>query len=79
MRRFGVETTCAYQELSDVPVKVDGRAEPWGNGHAMLACDGLTDGSFAVINADDYSGKNRLIKASSYLPILKTKRRSAIN
>jgi hypothetical protein len=36
--------------------EVGGRAKPWGTGHAVLsACDDI-DGSFGVINADDFYG-----------------------
>ena len=31
--------------------------KPWGTGQAVLSCRGLIDGPFAVINADDYYGK----------------------
>ncbi|NLK98365.1 nucleotidyltransferase family protein [Defluviitalea saccharophila] len=56
-----VELVYAYQEIDDLPegYKVpEGRAKPWGTGHAILACRDLIDGPFAVINADDYYGKN---------------------
>ena len=33
----------------------------------MLCCDGLIDGPFAVINADDYYGKQGFIAAAEYL------------
>ena len=36
---------------------IEGRTKPWGTGHAVLSCDGIVDGPFAVINADDYYGK----------------------
>ena len=34
----------------------EGRAKPWGTGHAVLAARGAVDGPFAVCNADDYYG-----------------------
>lgn len=37
------------------------------NLHAIPACDGIVDSPFAVINADDYYGKNGFIKAASFL------------
>ena len=64
---LGVEVEFAYQELHDAPIQVDGRTKPWGTGHAVLACDGMIDGPFAVINADDYYGKNGFVKASEFL------------
>lgn len=64
---LGVKIHYAYQEITDAPVKIEGRTKPWGTGHAVLACKGLIDGPFAVINADDYYGKNGFIKASEFL------------
>ncbi|MBR6780950.1 MAG: nucleotidyltransferase [Clostridia bacterium] len=50
----------AFQNIDNLPdgysVPV-GRTKPWGTGHAVLSCDGMIDGPFAVINADDYYGK----------------------
>ena len=64
---LGVEVAYAYQELEDVPIHVEGRTKPWGTGHAVLACEGLIDSPFAVINADDYYGKKGFVKASEFL------------
>ncbi len=64
----GVEVCYAFQELSNIPGEVpEGRTKPWGTGHAVLACDGVLNAPFAVINADDYYGKNGFIKAAEFL------------
>lgn len=34
----------------------EGRAKPWGTGHAVLTARDAVDGPFAVCNADDYYG-----------------------
>ena len=50
----------AFQELSDVPEGFsvpEGRTKPWGTGQAVLACKGIVNEPFLVINADDYYGK----------------------
>ena len=55
-----MEVEFAYQDLNDVPagIKVpEGREKPWGTTQAMLACRNL-DVPFAIINADDYYGKD---------------------
>ena len=67
-----VKVAYAFQELSDIPdfpgkEKVAGRTKPWGTGHAVLACDGLLDSPFCVINADDYYGKEGFVKAAQFL------------
>lgn len=65
---LGVEIAYAFQEMTNIPgIVPEGRTKPWGTGHAILACDGLLDGPFAVINADDYYGKNGFVKASEFL------------
>lgn len=49
-----------FQELDDLPegfaCPAD-RVKPWGTGQAVLCCRGVVKGPFAVINADDYYGK----------------------
>ena len=65
---LGVEVCYAFQELSDVPIKVpEGRTKPWGTGHAVLCCRDLISEPFAVINADDYYGKDGFVKAAEFL------------
>ena len=57
-RRCNVEVAYAFQDLQDIPgVVPEGRTKPWGTGHAVLAARDLIDSPFAVINADDYYGK----------------------
>ena len=57
-RRCNVEVVYAYQDLQDIPgVVPEGRTKPWGTGHAVLAARDLIESPFAVINADDYYGK----------------------
>lgn len=49
-----------FQELDRLPAGFtvpEGREKPWGTGHAILCCAGVVDGAFAVINADDYYGR----------------------
>jgi NDP-sugar pyrophosphorylase family protein len=56
-RFINIEYAC--QDIRDIPpgqTVPDGRAKPWGTGHAVLAARDIIDGPFAVINADDYYG-----------------------
>ena len=51
----------AYQQLDMLPEGYSvppTRTKPWGTGHAVLCSKDLVDGPFAVINADDYYGRN---------------------
>ena len=64
----GVEVCYAFQELANIPIALpEGRTKPWGTGHAILACDGILQEPFAVINADDYYGKEGFKKAAAFL------------
>lgn len=66
--KCGVHVAYAFQELDRVPIKVpEGRVKPWGTGHAVMMTEGLADGPFAVINADDYYGKESFEKAAKML------------
>ena len=48
--------------------KAEGRAKPWGTGHAVLtACEAI-DGSFAVVNADDFYGAHSFQLLGDALP-----------
>lgn len=44
-----------------------GREKPWGTGHAVLSCADVLDAPFAVINGDDFYGRDALKKIYSFL------------
>lgn len=55
-----VKIEFAFQDINNIPegyTVPDGRTKPWGTGHAILSCKDIVDGPFAVINADDFYGK----------------------
>lgn len=65
----------AFQELDNLPVGYtlpDGRTKPWGTGHAVLAAKDLINEPFAVINADDYYGRDPYEKIYTYLKDIKS-------
>ncbi|GMV78509.1 MAG: nucleotidyltransferase [Chitinophagaceae bacterium] len=43
------------------------RKKPWGTAHAVLCCKEKVNEPFAVINADDYYGKDAFVKAYQFL------------
>ena len=54
-----IKVEYAFQELTDLPtgyVCPDTRVKPWGTGAAIYSARNLINGSFAVINADDFYG-----------------------
>lgn len=65
-----IEVKYAFQELDDLPAGYsipDGRVKPFGTGHAVLACRDMVNSPFAVINADDYYGKQGFKLIYDYL------------
>ncbi|MGN0437160.1 MAG: sugar phosphate nucleotidyltransferase [Lachnospiraceae bacterium] len=59
-----------FQDIHDLPEGFtcpEGRTKPWGTGQAVLACRGIVTVPFAVINADDYYGKEAFVKMYQYL------------
>lgn len=65
-----IETAYAFQEIDDLPAgftKPEGRKKPWGTGQAILCCRDIVQEPFAVINADDYYGKEAFVKVHDYL------------
>ena len=60
----------AYQELEDLPAGYEvtpGRTKPWGTGQAVLSVKGMVDGTFLVINADDYYGQEGFRRIHDYM------------
>ena len=57
-KEHDVEVDYAYQSLTEIPGELPAeRTKPWGTGQAVLAAKDLITTPFAVINADDYYGK----------------------
>lgn len=68
--KAGVEIAYAFQRLQDIPdgyCVPDGRIKPWGTGQAVLAAKDLIREPFAVINADDFYGKEAFIQLHDWL------------
>ena len=67
---LNVEIAYAFQDLSSIPdgyTVPDGRIKPWGTGQAVLAAKDLIRDPFAVINADDYYGKEAFCQLHDWL------------
>lgn len=66
----GVEVCYAFQSLDDIPSNFktpSGRQKPWGTGQAVLVARELIHEPFAILNADDYYGKDAFIKIHNFL------------
>ena len=56
----GIEVAYAFQGVNDLPdgfTCPESRIKPWGTGHAVLCAKDCVQGAFAVINADDFYGR----------------------
>lgn len=65
-----IEVAYAYQELDDLPAGFsvpDGRTKPWGTSHAILAAKDVISAPFAMINADDFYGKEAFATLATHL------------
>ncbi|MCF6222610.1 MAG: nucleotide-diphospho-sugar transferase [Flavobacteriaceae bacterium] len=54
-----IEVDYVFQEIENVPLAYQNkkRTKPWGTGHALLMAKDVVKENFAVINADDFYGK----------------------
>lgn len=65
-----IEVDYVFQELDDLPLgckKPAERTKPWGTGQAVLCCLDKIKEPFAVINADDYYGKEAFRVMNAFL------------
>ena len=71
LEKCPMEIRYAYQELDKLPAGYTvpaGRTKPWGTSHAILcAKEAIGDAPFAVVNADDYYGKDAYKVVYDYL------------
>ena len=59
-----------FQEIDRLPEGYsvpECRKKPWGTAHAIMCCHGVVDAPFAVINADDYYGRDAFKKIYDFL------------
>ena len=65
-----IQVEYVYQEITHIPSGCsvpEGRVKPWGTGQAILACKGIVNEPFVIINADDYYGKVAFKKLHDFL------------
>ena len=59
-----------FQDLADIPAPFavpEGRTKPWGTAHATRVARGAVREPFAVINADDFYGRDAMAKLAAFL------------
>lgn len=65
-----IKTEYAFQELNNLPLGYtlpSDRVKPLGTAHAVLCCKEKVHENFAMINSDDFYGRDAFIKAYDYL------------
>lgn len=65
-----IKVEYAFQELNNLPKGWDipsGRMKPLGTAHAVLCAKNYVNEPFAMINSDDFYGRDAFIKAYEYL------------
>lgn len=63
-----IEVEYVFQKIDDIPVEIKAdRVKPWGTGHAILCAKDVVKTNFAIINADDFYGRNAYVKAYEFL------------
>ena len=65
-----IDIRVVYQELSALPAGyevLEGRTKPWGTAHAMWMAESEVQEAFAIVNADDFYGREGIHDAFTYL------------
>lgn len=68
-----IQVDYAFQKLSDIPegfTVPEGREKPWGTSHAVRAARHAVKEHFAVINADDFYGRDAYARAADFFATL---------
>jgi len=56
-----IDVEYVFQELDVLPIGYsvpEGRVKPWGTAHAILCCKDVVKENFAIVNADDFYGRD---------------------
>ncbi|MCI2082811.1 MAG: nucleotidyltransferase [Bacteroidales bacterium] len=72
VNRFGgrIEVDYAFQELDYIPYGFQvpkGRTKPWGTNHAVMMGQSCISEPFAVINSDDFYGRDSYMEVAGFL------------
>ena len=65
-----IEVEYVFQELNKLPegyTVPEGRVKPWGTAHAILCCKDVVKENFAIINSDDFYGRDAFKVIAEFL------------
>jgi len=69
-----------YQEIDSLPAQYHvpkGRKKPWGTAHAVWMAQNIVNEPFAVVNADDFYGREAIQQAQNRLNSMSSQRKNA--
>lgn len=76
VEKQNIEVDYVFQRVTDIPElysNLTDREKPWGTAHAILAAKDVIKGNFAVINADDFYGRDAYMTIAKYLKNIETR------
>ncbi len=76
-----IQVEYCFQDIEDLPsgYKVpEGRTKPWGTAHAILAAKDTIHENFAIINADDFYGREAFLDVANFLQELQEENQYAV-
>lgn len=65
-----IDVGYVFQKNTDVPLFVGDtsyRTKPWGTAHAILSAKNIINENFAIINADDFYGRDAFFRIAEFL------------
>ncbi|MBQ8208208.1 MAG: nucleotidyltransferase [Clostridia bacterium] len=65
-----IKVEYAFQDIDNIPEGFsvpEGRTKPWGTAHAVLSAKDCVTDNFAVINSDDFYGRDAFMKLAAHL------------
>ena len=65
-----IEVEYVFQEIDNLPEGYsvpEGRVKPWGTAHAILCCKDVVKENFAIINSDDFYGRDAFRVIAEFL------------
>lgn len=65
-----IKVEYAFQDINNIPEGFsvpEGRTKPWGTAHAVLSAKDCVTDNFAVINSDDFYGRDAFMKLAAHL------------
>ena len=65
-----IKVEYAFQDINNIPDGFsvpEGRTKPWGTAHAVLSAKDCVNDNFAVINSDDFYGRDAFMKLAAHL------------